>query len=80
MVEVGAPRLPDDASRGPGEGIRHMETPVAPADIREQPVLRLSAGTGALLGADGELLAVAARAAVEDQAEAEALESGEEPA
>ena len=67
--------MADDASRGPGEGIRHMEAPVAPADIREQPVLRTSAGAGALLGADGELLAVSAGANGAPE-----LESGEEPA
>ena len=68
--------MPDDASRGPGEGIRHMETPVAPADVRAQPVLRTSAGAGALLGADGERLAVAAGGTDEGQR----LEGGEEPA
>jgi NADH-quinone oxidoreductase subunit C len=68
--------MPDDASRGPGEGIRHMEQPVAPADVREQPVLRTSAGAGAVLGPDGELLAMAAgRVDARDR-----LESGEEPA
>ena len=53
-----------------------METPVAPAEVREQPVLRTSAGAGARLGADGERLAVAAGTADER----EAIESGEEPA
>ena len=53
-----------------------METPVAPADIREQPVIRTSAGAGARLGADGELLAVGAGTAEAD----EALDSGEERA
>jgi NADH:ubiquinone oxidoreductase subunit C len=52
--------LPDDASRAPGQGIRAMETPLAPAETRQRPVLRLSPGTGAVLGPDGERLAVAA--------------------
>ena len=68
--------MPDDASRGPGQGIRHMETPVAPADLREQPVIRTSAGAGARLGAGGELLAIAGSKAEEPGA----LESGEDPA
>jgi NADH:ubiquinone oxidoreductase subunit C len=52
--------LADDASRGPGEGIRHMETPLPPAETRARPVLRLSPGAGAVIGPDGERLAVAA--------------------
>jgi NADH:ubiquinone oxidoreductase subunit C len=52
--------LPDDSSRAPGQGIRAMETPLAPAETRQRPVLRLSPGTGAVLGPDGERLAVAA--------------------
>jgi NADH:ubiquinone oxidoreductase subunit C len=68
--------LADDASRAPGHGIRPMEQPVAPADTRQQPVIRTSAGAGAVLGPDGELLALAARRAREPGA----LESGEEPA
>ena len=39
--------MPDDASRAPGEGIRHMELPVAPGDVRRQPVIRTSPGAGA---------------------------------
>ncbi|MFV2064862.1 MAG: NADH-quinone oxidoreductase subunit C [Chloroflexota bacterium] len=53
--------LADDASRGTGEGIRHQETPLAPAETRSEPVVRTSPGTGALIGPDGERLAVAAR-------------------
>ena len=50
--------LPDDASRSPGQGIRAMETPMAPAETRREPVMRLSPGTGAVLGPDGERLAI----------------------
>jgi NADH-quinone oxidoreductase subunit C len=53
--------LPDDASRAPGQGIRAMETPTAPAETRRAPVMRLSPGTGAVLGPDGARLAIAAR-------------------
>ena len=67
--------LADDASRGPGAGIRHMERPVAPAEVREKPALRTSAGAGAVLGADGELLTLTAGGG-----ESEALDAGEEPA
>jgi len=67
--------LADDASRGTGAGIRHQEHPAAPADVRLEPVIRTSAGTGAVLGSDGELLAVGAGADGET-----AIESGEEPA
>ena len=66
--------LADDASRGPGEGMRHMETPVAPAEIRENPVIRTSAGTGAVVGPDGARLAIAGGRG------AAMLKSGEEPA
>ncbi len=65
--------MPDDASRGPGEGIRHMETPVAPGDVRHDPVIRTSPGAGAVIGPDGVLLSLAAAARRE-------LHSGEEPA
>jgi len=65
--------MPDDASRGPGEGIRHMETPVAPGEVRRHPVLRTSPGAGAVIGPDGERLALGAGSAAE-------LESGGEPA
>ena len=68
--------LADDASRGTGAGIRHQEHPVTPAEMRLEPVIRSSAGAGAVLGPGGELLAVAAGANDGD----EALESGEEPA
>jgi NADH:ubiquinone oxidoreductase subunit C len=68
--------LADDASRGTGAGIRHAEQPVAPADVRLAPVIRTSAGAGAVLGADGEVLGLAAGATDE----AAAVESGEEPA
>jgi NADH-quinone oxidoreductase subunit C len=67
--------LADDASRGPGAGIRHMERPVAPADVRQQPVIRTSAGAGALIGPDGELTAVAAGARGSAQ-----LQAGEDEA
>ena len=67
--------LADDASRGPGAGILHMEGPVAPAEVREKPALRTSAGAGAVLGADGELLTLTAGGG-----ESEALDAGEEPA
>jgi NADH:ubiquinone oxidoreductase subunit C len=52
--------LADDASRGTGQGIRHQETPVPPAETRAAPVLRMSPGTGAVIGPDGERLAVSA--------------------
>ena len=74
--------LADDASRAPGEGIRHMETPFAPGDVRRQPVIRHSPGAGALIGPDGERLSIAAGrsiAAEGDVATAE-LEGGEAPA
>jgi hypothetical protein len=62
--------LADDASRAPGQGIRAMETPTAPAESRDAPVMRLSPGTGAVLGPDGQRLAVSAGAvdALEDRA------------
>ena len=50
--------MPDDASRAPGEGIRHTETPIAPAEVRDAPVLRTSPGAGAVIGPDGERLAL----------------------
>lgn len=52
--------LADDASRGPGEGIRPMETPIAPAEVRRDPVIRTSPGAGAVIGPDGERLSIAA--------------------
>ena len=51
--------LADDASRAPGEGIRPMETPARPAEIRALGVLRVSPGAGAVLGPGGERLRVA---------------------
>jgi NADH-quinone oxidoreductase subunit C len=51
--------LADDASRAPGEGIRHMERPAAPAEARIAPVLRSSPGTGAVIGPDGSRLPIA---------------------
>jgi NADH-quinone oxidoreductase subunit C len=57
--------LADDASRGPGEGIRHMERPAAPGDVRRHPVIRTSPGTGAVIGPGGERLVVAAGGSVE---------------
>ncbi len=71
--------LADDASRGTGAGIRHQEQPLAPADVRLEPVIRTSAGAGAVLGPDGELLGLATGAAGA-AVEADALESGEEQA
>jgi NADH:ubiquinone oxidoreductase subunit C len=65
--------LADDASRGTGAGIRHAEQPVAPAEVRLEPVIRTSAGAGAVIGPDGELLAVSAGLS----GEAARLESGE---
>jgi NADH:ubiquinone oxidoreductase subunit C len=54
--------LADDASRAPGEGIRHMELARAPAEVRAVPVLRTSPGAGAVLGPDGALLPAAGAA------------------
>ena len=64
--------LADDASRGTGEGIRHQETPHPPAETRSQPVLRMSPGSGAVIGPDGQRLAVTASAT-----EATRLDAGE---
>jgi NADH-quinone oxidoreductase subunit C len=74
--------LADDASRAPGEGIRHMETPFAPGDVRRQPVIRHSPGAGALIGPDGERLSIApGRSIAADGGVATAeLEGGEAPA
>jgi NADH-quinone oxidoreductase subunit C len=52
--------LADDASRAPGGGIRHMELAFQPADVRAAPPLRASPGAGAVIGAHGERLRVAA--------------------
>lgn len=52
--------LADDASRGPGGGIRPMETPQPPAEMRAAPALRTSPGAGAVIGPDGQRLRVAA--------------------
>jgi NADH:ubiquinone oxidoreductase subunit C len=57
--------MPDDASRGPGEGIRHMETPIAPGEARDTPVIRTSPGAGAVIGPDGERLTLAGPASAE---------------
>ncbi len=65
--------MPDDSSRAPGEGIRHMERPVVPGDVRRQPVLRTSPGAGARIGPDGKLLVITAAGSVER----EELEGGE---
>lgn len=62
--------LADDASRGPGEGIRHMETPQPTAETDRQAVLRMSPGAGAVIGADGERLAVASGGRADAQVEA----------
>lgn len=69
--------MPDDASRGPGQGIRHMETPIAPGEVRNEPVIRTSPGAGAVIGPDGGFLAVTAGA---PEAGADVLEPGEDPA
>jgi NADH-quinone oxidoreductase subunit C len=50
--------LPDDASRAPGEGIRPMETPHRPAEVRATGALRTSPGSGAVLGPGGTRLRV----------------------
>jgi NADH-quinone oxidoreductase subunit C len=50
--------LPDDASRAPGEGIRPMETPHRPAEVRAAGALRTSPGSGAVLGPGGTRLRV----------------------
>ena len=72
--------LADDASRGPGEGIRHMETPLPPGEVRRDPVIRTSPGAGAVIGPDGEMLALGAGAsAAPADATTEVLESGEGP-
>jgi NADH-quinone oxidoreductase subunit C len=57
--------MPDDASRSPGQGIRHMERPAAPGDVRHDPVIRTSPGTGARIGSDGEPLTLPAGRAAE---------------
>jgi NADH-quinone oxidoreductase subunit C len=48
--------MADDSSRSTGEGIRHVETPLPPAEDRAQPVIRTSPGAGAVIGPDGERL------------------------
>jgi len=65
--------MPDDASRAPGEGIRNMERPAAPGDVRHDPVIRTSPGAGARIGPDGEPLTLPAGRADE----ARALGTGE---
>jgi NADH:ubiquinone oxidoreductase subunit C len=50
--------LADDASRGPGEGIRHMERPAPPAEERPAPAMRMSPGAGAVIGPDGARLRI----------------------
>jgi NADH:ubiquinone oxidoreductase subunit C len=52
--------MPDDASRSPGHGVRHMEQAFQPAESGRRAVLRSSPGTGALSGGT----AAAAQAAV----------------
>jgi NADH:ubiquinone oxidoreductase subunit C len=54
--------LADDASRAPGEGIRHMEQPDRPAEVRSAPVIRTSPGAGAVIGPDGARLGLSAPA------------------
>jgi NADH-quinone oxidoreductase subunit C len=52
--------LADNAAKAPGEGIRPMETPQLPAEMRARPALRTSPGTGAVIGPDGQRLRLAA--------------------
>jgi NADH-quinone oxidoreductase subunit C len=40
--------MPDDASRSPGLGVRHIEQTLPPGESRRTPVLRSSPGTGSL--------------------------------
>lgn len=40
--------MPDDASRSPGLGVRHVEQPLPAGESRRVPVLRSSPGTGSL--------------------------------
>jgi NADH-quinone oxidoreductase subunit C len=54
--------LADDASRAPGAGIRHMERPDRPAEVRSTPVIRTSPGAGAVIGPDGARLKLSAPA------------------
>jgi NADH:ubiquinone oxidoreductase subunit C len=65
--------LADDASRSPGQGIRHVEQSLPPGETRRVPVLRSSPGTGARISADGG-------PALVPGAEAQALGSGTESA
>jgi NADH:ubiquinone oxidoreductase subunit C len=51
--------LPDDAARSAGMGVRPMEQLFQPAESRRMPILRQSAGTGALIGPDGQFLTLA---------------------
>ena len=41
--------MPDDASRSPGMGVRHIEQALPTGESRRQPVLRSSPGTGSLV-------------------------------
>ena len=52
--------LADDAARSPGKGVRHMETTQAPGESRREVPLRVSAGTGAVIGPDGRPLSIGA--------------------
>jgi NADH-quinone oxidoreductase subunit C len=45
--------LADDASRGPGWGVRPMEAAMPPAETRRQPVLRRSPGAGGISAGAG---------------------------
>jgi NADH:ubiquinone oxidoreductase subunit C len=49
--------LPDDAARSPGEGVRHVEQTVPPAEQLRQPVLRRAELGSTTPGADAELAA-----------------------
>lgn len=72
--------MADDASRGPGEGIRPMELPFAPGDVRPAPAIRTSPGAGAIIGPDGERLAVTAGGRATGTPALERGDESEEPA
>jgi NADH-quinone oxidoreductase subunit C len=67
--------LADDASRSPGMGMRQMEQPHQPPEAGGAPILRLSPGTGAVIGPDGQRLAVGSGATL-DTEERAAIEGG----
>ena len=71
--------LADDSARSPGMGIRPIEQPSFPGDTRRQPVLRTSPGTGAVLGADGEFVMLAAGKAAPAPTQIDASDAGGAP-